>query len=360
MAGLGSVPKGKPGSSRSAVTTNGESDLGRAAPATEPARQTRGLISPVFQNPGFRGHKPGRIQPGGAGKGWPTGAPPPEAPRGGFRLGPPPAVRPLVSAAPPANLRGGVTWAPSPAARVPRRLGFPGSYSSSSSGSAPGARPRPFDPRTRAPRDVTAALIQRALRPTRVSRQRARVGVGPPPSTGAEPRELQTRPATDAYPAGPRAPGKRQPRGLGSRGSGDRTWPGPAAQGPGKLTERGTSPQPGRRHPLRACLWVPAGVPVTCVPALGHGGEAAVPLLSSLPSPGPLPAPKCEGGQDWGGWPLPSSAQTVFKGYLVGREGDSFARESPLGIPRPGVPPPHLAHLQLGNGVALVPRPWAR
>lgn len=242
----------------------------------------------------------------------------------------------------------------------PRRLGFPGSYSSSSSGSAPGARPRPFDPRTRAPRDVTAALIQRALRPTRVSRQRARVGVGPPPSTGAEPRELQTRPATDAYPAGPRAPGKRQPRGLGSRGSGDRTWPGPAAQGPGKLTERGTSPQPGRWHPLRTCLWVPAGVPVTCVPALGHGGEAAVPLLSSLPSPGPLPAPKCEGGQDWGGWPLPSSAQTVFKGYLVGREGDSFARESPLGIPRPGVPPPHLAHLQLGNGVALVPRPWPR
>lgn len=108
-------------------------------------------------------------------------APPPEAtpgPRegGDRRELPGPAPRPCghwsAPPQPPApTLGGGATWP------RPLRLRFPG-RSSSSSGPAPGARPRPFEPRARAPRDVTAALIQRALRPTRVSRQREPVGAG--------------------------------------------------------------------------------------------------------------------------------------------------------------------------------------
>lgn len=118
-----------------------------------------------------------RAQAGSTSRGaWGSPGPAPR-PRGHWRE--PPGHLPLPSGA----------GLPGPR---PPRLGFPG-RASSSSGPAPRARPRPLDPPARAPRDVTAPLIQRALRPTRVSRQRARVGVGPALSSGAEPCERPRR-----------------------------------------------------------------------------------------------------------------------------------------------------------------------
>lgn len=235
--------------------------------------------------------------------------------------GPAPRARGHCSAPPqpPApTLGGGVTWAPPPAARVPGRA-------SSSSRPAPGARSRPSDPPARAPRDVTAVLIQRALRPTRVSRQRARVGAGLEPSTGAEPWELprrggdRARALHAARPAAPRPPASRRcaahrptaRRGMraapapGSQVSGGggagapgapatRTWLGLRRRGQGSCWRGELRPQPGRGLAPRECAPSrprPGRSSYLRPCPLGHGGEAAAPLR-------PLPAVRCEGGAD--------------------------------------------------------------
>lgn len=90
------------------------------------------------------------------------------------------AARPITGVAPATRpyLRGGYLD-PAPVAR-PGRASF--------SLALPGARSRPLrEPGARAPRDVTAALIQRTLRPTRVSPAMGAGGAGSALSTGAEP-----------------------------------------------------------------------------------------------------------------------------------------------------------------------------
>lgn len=189
-------------------------------------------------------------------------------------------MRPLVSAAPATclYLRGRGYLGPPP------WLGFLGCFLLFRP--RPCFKPRPFDCRSGAPCDVAAALIQRTLRPTRVSRQPARVGAGPAPSTGAKPSELPRRGAgcscsfcavrhVPSHCADPRPPvsrpsaahrpsarpGMRTPPAPGSQVSGGRralargapetrTWLGPQPLGQGSSRSAGSSSCPGSVRPL--------------------------------------------------------------------------------------------------------------
>lgn len=208
-------------------------------------------------------------------------------------------------------LRGRGYLGPPHVARVPRRRLL---------GPRPRPRPRPFDLRSRAPRDVTAALIQRTLRPTRVSRQPARAGAGPaspagaaacdPPAAGlcrslraarhVPPRReppasarssAALRPAIGPGMRTPPAPGGQVSRGRRARDGGAPGPPRSLGQGSGR-SERGTSPA---RSPAPAPA--PGGAALSALARREVGLPAARGSLGRGEKP--LPAPRVQGGHDW-------------------------------------------------------------
>lgn len=172
----------------------------------------------------------------------------------------------------------------------------------------------------------------------------------PAPARSLPLRGAPTRRRTgDAHPARLRGPGKRRPRGSGSRGSGDAHLARPAVPGPGKLPERGTSP----------AAQAPAPAPgVSALSALA--GEVGLPASSLA---GPRKRSRC-----------PLRVLCGLPGAGVGRasprargEGAASSAQFPKvflgGSSEPGASASHLrSQRACSSGTGVVPAlcPWLR